>query len=237
MLAHSLFLQSTAITFDQVVGVVASVGLQLAVLQGENGGDRLIEQGEIMGDHQHAAPICGEPLDQPGLGVEVEMVGRLVEEQDIGLGKEDPGQLHPSPLSTGHGDHGLVQLVVPDPESGRHALCLCLGHETALGLELLVETAETGDASVSLLTVEVVKSPSGLLYPALQGTDLPGHENSLQRRGVWMLQFGQRGLLGEIAESARTQDGPLGGSESAGERLHQSGLARPVPAHEADAVA
>ena len=165
------------------------------------------------------------------------MVGRLVEEQDIGLGKEDPGQLHPSPLATGHRDHGLVELVVSDPESGRHALRLCLGHETALGLEFLVETAETGDASVSLLAVEVMEPMSGLLDPTLQGTDLPGHEDSLQRGGVWMLQFGQGGLLGEIAESARTQDGAFGGNESPGERLHQGGLARPVPAHEADAVA
>ena len=108
MLAHSLFLQSTAIAFDQVVGVVAPVGLQLAMLQGENRGDRLIEQGQVVGHHEHPAPICGEPLDQPRLGVEVEVVGRLVEEQDIGLGKEDPGQFHPSPLATGHRDHGLV---------------------------------------------------------------------------------------------------------------------------------
>ena len=100
-----------------------------------------------------------------------------------------------------------------------------------------METAETGDASVSLLAVEVMEPMSGILDPTLQGTDLPGHEDSLQRRGVWMLQFGQGSLLGEIAESARTQDSAFGRNESPGERLHQGGLPRPVPAHEADAVA
>ena len=100
-----------------------------------------------------------------------------------------------------------------------------------------METAETGDASVSLLTVEVVEPMSGLLDPTLQGTDLPGHEDSLQRGGIGMLQFGQGGLLGEIAESARAQDRPLGGSERPGERLHQGGLPRPVSAHETDPIA
>ena len=207
------------------------------MLQGENRGDRLIEQGQIVGDDQHPAPIRGQPLDQPRLRVEVEVVGRLVEEQDIGLGKEDPGEFHPSPLATGHRDHGLVQLVVSDPESGRHALRLRLGHETALGLEFLVETAETGDAPVPLLAVEVMEPSSGLFYPTLQGTDLPRHENPLQRCGVGMLQFGQGGLLGEVAESAGTQDSSFGRGQSAGERFHQGGLSRPVPAHEADPVA
>ena len=65
---------------------------------------------------QHSSAVGGEPLDQPGLGVEVEVVGGLVEEQDIGLGEQDAGQFDPSPLPARHRHHRLVQLLVADPQ-------------------------------------------------------------------------------------------------------------------------
>ncbi len=236
MLALSLLLQPATIALDQVVAVIAPVGLQLPMLQGEDRGDRLVEQGEVVGHDQHPASIGGEPLDQPGFGVEVEMVRRLVEQEDIGLGEEDSGQFHPAALATGHGDHRLVQLVVPDPESSCHPLRLCFGNEPALRLELLMETAEAGDSPIPLHAVEVMESVSGLFDPALQGPDLSRHEDPLQRRGVGMLQLGEGCLLGEVANASGTENGAFNRSERAGERPHQGGLAGAVPTHQADAI-
>ncbi len=236
MLALTLLLMASAFSLHQIVAVVPPVRLQLAMFQSEDRGDRFVEERQIVRDHQHPAPIGCEPLDEPGLGVEVEMVGRLVEEKDVGLGEEDPRQLDPPPLATGHRQHRLVELVVADPQRSGHSLSLGLCDETTLGLEFLVETAEVGDTAVPLRPVEVVEPATGLLDSPLKGTDLTCHQDSLQSGGVGVLQLWQRGLLGEIANAARAEHRPFDRSLGTGEGPDESGLARTVSSDEADPV-
>ena len=75
-----------------------------AVLAGsievEHAGDRLVEQVEVVADHQQRAAVGAQELQQPRLGVDVEVVGRLVEQQHVGAGEEDAGQLDAAPLAT-----------------------------------------------------------------------------------------------------------------------------------------
>src|SRR5690606_24553415 len=130
------------------------------------------------------ALVRSHPVDEPGLGVEVEMVGRLVEEEDVRLGEEDARQLDPASLAPRHGPDGLMQLGCPDTDGGRDALGLGLGDQAALGLELVEEAAETDDAPVALFTVEMLQTGPGMLDATLHGADLPRHEDSLQRGGV-----------------------------------------------------
>ncbi len=107
------------------------------------------------------------------------MVGRLVQEEDVGLGEQDPGQLDASPLAPGHGGHRLGELVVADADVRSDPLRLGFGHETSLRLELVVESGEPPYAPVPLLTVEPVETSTGVLNAALHHSDVPGHEHAL----------------------------------------------------------
>ena len=235
--ALPLLALAAPIALHEIVGVVPPIRLDLPVLQRQDRSDRLVEERQVVGDHQHPPAICGEPLDQPGLGVEVEVVGGLVEQQDIGLGEQDPCQLDPPPLASRHGDHRLIELLMADPQGSRHSLRLGLGDESTFRLEFVMQATEAGDPTVPLLTGEVVEAPSGFLDTALHGTDVPGHEDALQCGRVRVLQFGERRLLREVADGAGAEHRPLGRRHLPGQGLHQRRLPRPVAPNQPDAIA
>ena len=56
-----------------------------------------------MADHDQPALVRLEELAQPDDRVGVEVVGGLVEQQRLGAGEQDPGQLDPAALATGEG--------------------------------------------------------------------------------------------------------------------------------------
>ena len=62
-----------------------------------------------MGDKEQRAPPAGEKLLQPGDRLEVEVVGRLVEQQHVGLGDQGPRQKHPTLAAGGErGKRGVA---------------------------------------------------------------------------------------------------------------------------------
>ncbi len=70
-------------------------------------------------DHQRAAPgvqVLGQPVDAG----HVEMVGRLVEDQQIRGADEESRQRHPAPLATGHLPGGRLRAEVGQAETAEH---------------------------------------------------------------------------------------------------------------------
>jgi len=72
----------------QVLGKVAGVAQQLAAVQLDDGGGDLVEKGPVVGDGDDAAIETDQQIFQPGNRVQVQVVGRLVEQQHIGLGDQ-----------------------------------------------------------------------------------------------------------------------------------------------------
>ena len=70
-----------------------------------------------MGDDDQSAPVGGEALLQPGHRVDVEVVGGLVEHQEVAVGHQRAGQGHPLRLPAGQrsrvglGERGHAQVV------------------------------------------------------------------------------------------------------------------------------
>ncbi len=98
----------------EVAGVAAVVDVADAPVQLDDAGGDPVEQVAVVGDQQQAAPVTGQPLLQPGDGVEVEVVGGLVEDQQdavvVGAAAgpdldQRPGQRHPLGLPAGQGGH------------------------------------------------------------------------------------------------------------------------------------
>ncbi len=89
-----------------------------ATVELEHLGGDTVEDVAVVRHHHQPAPEPGEVLLEPRDGVEVEVVGRLVEDEEVALGALDgeqgPGQRHPLGLATGEGGHVGV-------EHGAHA--------------------------------------------------------------------------------------------------------------------
>jgi len=59
--------------------------------------DGAVEELSVVGDDDDRIGIFGEVLFQPDGALKVEVVGRLVQKQEVGFGEEDRGQGHAHP--------------------------------------------------------------------------------------------------------------------------------------------
>ena len=124
----------------QPARVVALVGHALAAIELQRPLRDVVEEVAVV-RHQHdAAGIVLEVALQPGHRLRVQMVGRLVQQQDVGLGQQQLGQRHAPLLAAGELlDLGvarraaqriqrLLHLRVEVPQPLRLDLVLQLGH-------------------------------------------------------------------------------------------------------------
>ena len=78
--------------FERVV--IALVEGQLAMLEMDDRVDRLVEQVAIVADHENGVRVGGQILFQPQRALEIEVVGRLVKQQQVGLGEQNARERH-----------------------------------------------------------------------------------------------------------------------------------------------
>ena len=124
----------------QVGRVVALVRVGAAAVEFEDPLGDVVEEVPVVGDGQDGALVVGEVLLEPQHALGVEVVGRLVEQQQVGLGQQQLAQRHAAPLATGQvGDrlvgrraaqrvHRLLELRVEVPGVGGVDLLLQLAH-------------------------------------------------------------------------------------------------------------
>src|SRR5581483_2734750 len=94
----------------EVGGVAALVHVTPASVELQDAGGDAVEHVAVVGHQDQTAPMAGQPLLQPGDGVEVEVVGGLVEDQQVRLGDQQPGQRHPLGLAARQRGHvGVVE--------------------------------------------------------------------------------------------------------------------------------
>ena len=92
LLDHLLVEQQPLAPLPLELRIAAAIERELARLQRQNVPDRVVEQVAVVADDDHGLRIAGEVVLQPQRAFEVEIVGRLVEQQQIGLGKQRRGQ-------------------------------------------------------------------------------------------------------------------------------------------------
>ena len=117
--------------------IVADAGLVVAV-EVEHAGDGLVEQVEVVADHEQRAPVGAHEVEEPVLGVAVEVVGGLVEQEHVAAGEQDPGDLDAPLLTAGQDADRLVEAVGVEAEAGGDAADLALGRVPAVEPELLL---------------------------------------------------------------------------------------------------
>jgi hypothetical protein len=104
-------------------------------------------------DDQQGTAVAPEELQHPLLGVGVEVVGRLVEQEDVAAGEQDAHQLDPAPLAAGQRAERQVEAVVGQADAGGEAADLALGRVAAVEAELLLRLAVAGDVAVGRVGV------------------------------------------------------------------------------------
>ncbi len=92
----------------------------------QHAGDRFVEQFEIVADHQQRAPIAAQETHQPLLGVDVEVVGGLVEAEHVAAGEQDAGEFDAPPLTAREHADGEFDAVLAETESRHQAACLAV---------------------------------------------------------------------------------------------------------------
>ena len=183
-----------------------------------------------MGDEYHRAPVAEEVVLEPLDGLDVEVVGRLVQQEDIGLGQQDLGKLHAHVPALREGAALPSELALLETEAhqgllGQHGGRLGLGHG-----QLVVELVEFLYQPVigrGLVVCPLAQFAADLLHPLTHG-EMVGEDGhgGLDDRGV----LGVTHYLGQIAHGLlpRLHDG-------AGSRTLHTGLL-PVADVEADVV-
>ncbi len=89
----------------EVRRVAAFMHVAAAPVEFEDAGGDPVEHMTIVGYEQKPAPVIGETVLEPRDGLDVEVVGGLVEHEQVGLVDEKPGEGHPLRLTAGQGGH------------------------------------------------------------------------------------------------------------------------------------
>ena len=212
----------------QVGGVVAFVGVQLSAVDLTDPFRDVVEEVTVVCDGQDSTLVVGEVLLQPQDGLGVQVVGGLVEQQQVRLGQQQLGQGDAAALTAGKvGDrrvgrraaqrlHGLLDLGVDLPGVGGverlledahllHELVGVVGrHFLGDGLEALLFLEDFAETLLDVLA-------DGLLL--------------VQRRLLQQDAHGRAGLEEGLA---------VGGLVHASHDLENGGLAGTVGADDAD---
>jgi hypothetical protein len=212
---------------------LADVGLAGAV-EVQDAGDRLVEQLEVVADHHQAAAVGAQERQQPVAGVVVEVVGRLVEQEELAAGEEDAGQLDAAPLAAGQHAEGEVGAVGTQAEAGEQAAGLGLGGVAALVLEGVVGPAPAGHEG--LVARRLLHPDPQLLHPVGQLVE-PAAAEDVAERGPLRRHLVDAGVLGQVAEGGRAPHDTGLGLGVAADGPQEAGLAGAVAADKADLVA
>ena len=227
--ALALDLQASRLLL-QVDGVVALVGVRVAAVELKDPLGDVVEEVAIVGDGDDGAGVLLEVLLEPLHALGVEVVGRLVEQEQVGLLQEQLAQRHTTLLATGEhahvgigrgaaqGVHRLLELRVEVPGIAVVDLLLELAHFRHQGVEVRIGIGHLGRD-----VVEAVDHGLGLRHALLD----------VFQDGLGLVEHG---LLHEDAHGeARGENRvAIGHLVDAGHDLEERGLARAVGADHAD---
>ena len=103
------------------IGVeAAGIERQLAAVEMQGRRRRGVEQLAVVADQDKAVAIAAQIALEPQRGFEVEMVGRLVEQQQVGLGEQHRRQRHPhAPAARQFVDRGCSCIAASKPSPAR----------------------------------------------------------------------------------------------------------------------
>ena len=86
-------LLAAALALDRIIRVIAVIEITGAVVNFDHTVAALVDEPAVMGNDHHGAAVALQIFTQPVHRLHIQMVGRLVEQQDVGLLENDAGQI------------------------------------------------------------------------------------------------------------------------------------------------
>ena len=195
--------------------------------------DGRLEQLVVVADHDQAAAVVLEEVAQPDDRVGVEVVGRLVEEQRLGAGEQDAGELDPAALATGERLELLGQDAGLDAEAARDLRGLGLSGIAAAGVQLGVGARPALHPALVGRDVLGGHLLLGLTHPAYDVVEAARRQDPVACED---LGIADARVLREVADLAARDDLAGGGKGLPGQDLGEGGLAGAVATDEPDLV-
>jgi len=202
------------------VVIVAGIRDDGLVIDVGNVGTNAVEKMAVVRDRdQDAVIVIQEPL-QPVDRVEVEVVGRLIEQQCEGMSEQGLRQQHANFLAALQFAHFSVVQFVGNIEPLQQNRSIRFGGVAVLFANDAFQLAELH--SVFIRKFRLGMNPIALFHRGPQA--LVAHHHGIDDT------VGVKGklVLAQHAELLRTHDGPLLGIEFAGQKPHKRRLARAV---------
>ena len=203
-------------------GVAAAVERELAGFEMQDPVDRVVEQIAVMADDDHRARVARDVLLEPKRRLEVEIVGGLVEQQQIGLGEQHRGERHAHAPAAGEFRASAALLGMGETQAGED---FGGARRRRMGPDIGEPGLDLGDAVGIVLGLGLGQQSRALGV---------GLEHDIEQA------FGAiRRLLGEAADAGAQwkRDLAVLGRELAADDAEQRGLPRAVAADEPDAGA
>ena len=215
-------LRVRALVLDQLAD-----GLVGFTVEVEHPGDGLVEQVEVVADDEQGAPVVAQEVEQPVAGVGVEVVGGLVEQEQVAAAEQDAGQLEAPALAAGERAEGHVEPVGRRP---RPSTSWRTSDSAAYPPSISKRSCARDNWAKPIVRTA---PPPQLLEPVGGLVEPPARQHVGQAVGV--VGHGVlAGVLRQVAGVAgRWHPGLVG---QAPQHLEQRGLAGAVAAHEADLV-
>ena len=213
------------------VGVAARVlGDGLVIDIGDRRRDRVEEVAIVRDEHERAFELVHQERLEPADGIEIEMVGGLVEEQHVGLAEEHLGDENAQLVAGGQAAHLVAVLVGGDAETLEQLGGLALGHVAVLLGDGALELAQADTDLVGDLADQ-----EGFLFVQGLPQALVAHHDGVEDALVVVLEV----VLLEDAEAHAAGDGdpPRVGLLEAREHLDERRFPRAVGPGEAVALA
>ena len=193
-----------------------------------------VDEVAVVADEQQGAGPGRQLLLEPGDGVDVEVVGRLVEDQHVGLGQQQTTEGDPHPPTARELGDGSVDGGVLEAETGEDLVGLGLEGVAAHRLETTLDVAVVGE---DLVLVGV-----GVAHERLELAESVRERGELTGAGQHLLHHRAGGGVDEVLREV-AHDHVAGAGDRAGvgvgvadEDLDERGLAGPVAADERDAA-
>src|SRR5690606_22902833 len=166
----------------QEAGVIAVPVDQTATIQLEDACRQILQEGAVVGDEQHGAAEILESLFQPGDGTDIQVVGGLVEQQQIRLGHQRLRPQHTTAPATGKLGQGLVGWQLQAAEGAVDQL---LQAPAIFGFQLLLHMHQLLEVVIAVDVLrQVVIARQQLANP---GQPLGDHVEHGTLVGAWQL--------------------------------------------------
>ena len=217
--------------------VVARVGGELAAVDLDDLGDDAVHELAIVRGHQQRALVALEELLEPDQDLEVEMVGRLVEQHRVGPHQQDAGERDAHlPAARERADVAVHHLLA-EAEAREHLARAGLERVAAELLEARLHLAVALDDALHL--VGAVRIGHGVLELVQLGRHRAHRAGAIHRLGHGAVPRHLADVLAEVADgdAAIDRDLALVGLLLAGDHAEQGGLAGAVRPDQADLLA